>query len=212
MGTSRSIDEIQVYADTAHIDQSTADNQPLLPFRILPLHFDRVTTPSITSRPSFHTIEPMQLPLWEETVSEFTIPLDRKFSFDSISHSNTLEPNYSYQQNEIEKIAGDSDNNIVFLVPRSRHPILNRHFPSWVAKNRKLRELSFSLADHGILRLGEVVQMTKTDIISVAKVDFPNDAEKRAELLEHKLTTAELRLGMRAPGWSSPGGLLSPEW
>jgi hypothetical protein len=179
---------------------------------MLPLHFDRKTTTLIECSTPLHLKDLTQMCLWDQITPECTVPTDFALCLAGPRLVSKIGASYPFQNNEIEKYTNDAEDKIVFLVPRTLHPILNRHFPSWVARNKKLRELSFSLADYGILRLGEVVQMTQAEVIYAISDDFPNDAKRRTELLEQKLTAVELRLGMRAPGWVSPGGLLSHDW
>jgi hypothetical protein len=97
--------------------------------------------------------------------------------------------------------------NVVRLVPRDRYPALDRHFPSLVADDRKLSRFALGLALEGRVRLGDIVQLSALEILERCRSD-------RAVLarLESELASFGLGLGMVAPRWRSPGGLVSACW
>jgi hypothetical protein len=97
--------------------------------------------------------------------------------------------------------------NLVRLVPRNRYPALDRHFPSLAARDRKLSRLATRLALAGKIRLGHVVALSDFEILELGGSD--RVVLGRVEAL---LARFGLGLGMTAPRWRSPGGVISANW
>lgn len=93
------------------------------------------------------------------------------------------------------------------FAPRTKHRFLDRHFPSFVAKRNELFDLSVILANMGKTRVGDVVQLTHQEVEELVAGD-PNIMESLLDALGE----ADLSLGMKTPGWSSPGGLFHSRW
>jgi len=96
---------------------------------------------------------------------------------------------------------------VVQLVPRDRYPALDRHFPSLTRHDEKLSALAVRLAQLHKLRLGDVVQLSIEEVLTLNGNDHASLMR-----LEELLGEFGLRLGMSAPHWRSPGGLLSACW
>lgn len=94
--------------------------------------------------------------------------------------------------------------NVVFLAPRTFHPILDKHFPSWVVRERKLRKLADCLEDHGVIFVGQVVQYTRLELHTILAKEQYTRRRDRIDCLEHLLSDCELRLNMTVPGWTAP--------
>lgn len=93
------------------------------------------------------------------------------------------------------------------FAPRTKHKFLDRHFPSFVAKRHELFDLSVTLANMGKTRVGDVVQLTHREVEELTA----SDPLVMQSLLD-ALGEADLSLGMKTPGWSSPGGLFHSRW
>lgn len=179
------------------VQETSCDLEPLLPFGFLPRIIEHNAQRELRPLQVGDDEEQVgaQLSLWQQ-IGESGLP--------GASRNGKSEMHSFLQQNH--------DDRIVYMVPKNRYAILDRHFPSWVARNQQLRLLSFALADRRILRLGQVVQLTRLELAQILAPRFPRSVLRRIECLEAKLDTAELRLGMAAPNWKSPGGLLNDAW
>ena len=82
------------------------------------------------------------------------------------------------------------------VVPKRRNPLLDRDFPSFVARDSRLQKLSFELYEKGMTRLGHVVQMSKSEL----QLNTSASDEIIARL-ERFLSEAGLGLEMTTLGW-----------
>ncbi|MEO1729779.1 MAG: hypothetical protein AAFR64_03475 [Pseudomonadota bacterium] len=96
---------------------------------------------------------------------------------------------------------------VVRLVSSSHYAAMNRHFSSLARGDRKLRRLAAELARKRCLRVGEVVQLTDAQVLEWIGRD-----KDGLERIKNVLAGFGLTLGMAAPKWESPGGLISSQW
>lgn len=99
------------------------------------------------------------------------------------------------------------ENSIVRMVPRMKVNFLNRHFPSFVGNDEELSELAIRLANQCKTRIGDVVQISRSEIEEMM-IDRPEALER----LEERLENIGLSFGVVAPWWKSPGGIYGPNW
>lgn len=87
----------------------------------------------------------------------------------------------------------------VRLVPRTKHSLLDQPVAGFFASDRELSELGLDLADQGVRFVGELVQLSFGEIMSLARGN-------RAIVgrLEDRLAAVGLPLNGRAPGWQAP--------
>ena len=128
------------------------------------------------------------------------------YHFPSSMHSLcSIVITYKY-----EPFIQDDLHNVVKLVPRTKYWALDRHFPSFIRKKgvfNALMPLACELADRGKLRVGDVVQMSENEVFTLLQGDT-----ELMDLLKEQLAEVGLELGMKAPRWKSPGGLICPTW
>ena len=78
---------------------------------------------------------------------------------------------------------------------------LDRDILTFCARQPQLRELAFTLADHGHTHVGHVVQLTAFTVIDLAGGDRALASE-----LQHRLQHAGLDIGLSLPDWQAPAG------
>lgn len=97
--------------------------------------------------------------------------------------------------------------NITRLVPRSKARFLDRHFPSFVGEDDEILSFAIHLADQGKTRVGDVVQLPRSDVEAMM-LEKPEVFQR----LECRLENIGLSFNMSAPWWKSPGGLYRATW
>jgi predicted DNA-binding WGR domain protein len=89
---------------------------------------------------------------------------------------------------------------VVTVVPRTKHGLLDQTIAGVFARDAELSELSLDLAGHGIRYVGQLVQLGLDDLLGVT-------GGRRGEIgrLEDRLRAMGLNLGSKTPRWRVPG-------
>ncbi|MBF9036835.1 hypothetical protein HKCCE2091_21585 [Rhodobacterales bacterium HKCCE2091] len=197
------------------ISNACDDDQPLLPFHVLP----EATIPQDTAsrrrvRPPLQMRAEYQTHLFRYDYLEHLQMRDAlakalAFMFSCPSSILALAVlRYCVLRENFERHGGKTtDHAIVRMVPATKKKFLDRHFPSCVGHNDRLFRLSCRLASQGMFRLGDVVQLDEQDVLEM----LDGDANS-LRVLKDYLRDLDLSLGMAAPRWISPGPLIAPNW
>lgn len=176
------------------------------------LYLTKCATPSISTPMAIAPLEPT-LPFgFLPRIYESIIDKDDHLHRLDCSAEGQLELDFSCSSQEMEASSCTAkaraktidDTNITFLAPKTFYPILNKHFPSWVIQERRLRKLADLLEDQGIIFVGQVVQCTRLELHTFLANEQYARRRKRIDRLERLLSDYDLRLNMAVPRWRAP--------
>ena len=94
--------------------------------------------------------------------------------------------------------AAQSSHNL-HAAPPSRSELLDKDVLSFVYRQPHLTEFAFQCADHGVIHVGALVQMSEAHALSIAEGD-----EKTVRDMRDRLSWSGLSFGMALPEWTDP--------
>lgn len=99
-------------------------------------------------------------------------------------------------QLSFEFVLEDNIRSISNYIPRRRHPILDRNFAAFAAKDWRIQPLAAKLHQAGFIYVGDVVQLTEDKITALTGA-----SPAMIERIRRALQAASLDLGMTPLGW-----------